>query len=89
MKVSPWARKAAEVIRAALAEGQAAGLSGRALERYVSEQYPFGERAMHPYKVWLSVFRRLVKPAPVKPMSHKWPGLTDAQKEYFGPGDEC
>lgn len=47
MSASYWRTKSRSVITAALKEGQAAGLEGKALEKHVSAAYPFGERAMH------------------------------------------
>lgn len=56
-----WRTKSRSVILAALKDGRAAGLEGKALEKHVSAAYPFGERAMFPYKVWLNEFALLVR----------------------------
>jgi hypothetical protein len=59
-----WRTVARKHVDLALAEGRAGGLEGKALEKFVRDHYPFGERAMHPYKVWLSEVR---KSFPAKP----------------------
>lgn len=61
MSTSGWRAKSRRVILAALKEGREKGLEGKALEKHVSDAYPFGERAMHPYKVWLNEFALLVR----------------------------
>lgn len=48
-----WRSKAAEVIAETLADCRAKGLDEKATAKALSDAYPFGERAMHPYKVWL------------------------------------
>ena len=58
-----WEQRASEVCEQAVHSGRAQGLSDDALRRYVSSQYPFGPRAMHPYKVWLAVVRKALGPA--------------------------
>lgn len=92
MKESRWRTESRRVITEALASGRAIGLEGKALEKHVSNAYPFGERAMTPYKIWRHVFAQLVRGVN-KPMeSHKkkgpktlgeWP-MTEEQKEFFG-----
>lgn len=59
-----WREEAAPIVRRAILDGQAQGLSGSELRRFVSERYPFGERAMHPYKIWLSEVARQLGPSP-------------------------
>lgn len=70
--MSPWRQKSRAVILAALKDADAQGLEGKARERFVSDRYPFGERAMHPYKIWLSEFRLLVKEK-ARPEKVEWP----------------
>lgn len=53
---SPWRMYARQVIRRVREENP--GLEDKALRRKVSEAYPFGERAMHPYKIWLDEVAR-------------------------------
>jgi hypothetical protein len=65
---SYWRQKSRAVIEAALAEGRAKGLEGKALERHVSDAYPFGERLNWPYQIWLNEFALLVR-GRLKPMS--------------------
>lgn len=91
---SHWRVKSRRVIVAALAEGRARGLEGRALEKHVSDAYPFGERAMLPYKIWLNEFALLVR-GERKPMGRpkaggpklagEWP-MTERQRDLFGEG---
>jgi hypothetical protein len=38
----------------------------KALKLALREAYPYGERSMHPYKVWLSEIRRQLSPPPPK-----------------------
>lgn len=66
--MSYWRTKAHAVITASLKEGREKGLEGKDLERHVSEAYPWGERANHPYKIWCNVFALLVR-GDKKPMS--------------------
>ena len=40
------------MIRKVIADNH--GVSDKVLKKKISEAYPFGERAMHPYKIWLS-----------------------------------
>lgn len=61
MSASYWRTKSRNVILAAIKDGRDQGLEGKALEKHVSAAYPFGERAMHPYKIWLNEFALLVK----------------------------
>lgn len=88
--MSYWRTKSRSVITAALKDGRDKGLEGKALEKHVSEAYPFGERAMHPYKIWLNEFSLLVR-GDKKPMTSgkakkgpkllgEWPG----QGSLFG-----
>ena len=38
----------------------------KALRRALRESYPFGVRAYHPYKIWLSEIKRQLFPSPPK-----------------------
>lgn len=95
MKTRSWRLHARKVILSALESGRLAGLEGKALEKHVSDAYPFGERSMHPYKIWLNEFSLLVK-GQRKPMSPSrakkgpkllgsWPGW-DGEKAWDGIG---
>jgi hypothetical protein len=56
-----WRQSANRAIWAAVEAGKAQGLEGSALEKYVrANGYPFGERAMHPYKIWCSEVNRVL-----------------------------
>lgn len=90
--MSPWRRESMKVIAAALASGRAAGLEGKALEKHVSDAYPFHQRAMHPYKIWLHEFARQVRGSkkPFEARAKKGPKLVGewpGQGKLFG-GDE-
>lgn len=61
---SSWREYARPIIQAVLRE--TAGQSEREIRKALIEAYPFGERAMHPYKMWLkeiAVQRGRIKPA--------------------------
>lgn len=64
---SRWRAHASAVIRRVLAE-LPPDTSLEAKKKAISAAYPFGERAMHPYKIWLSEVRKQLgaKPSPFK-----------------------
>ena len=68
-----WSRRAQIAVSSALDEGRGLGLEGKALEKFVSDAYPFGSRECYPYKIWLAWFARLVKGkrGPLEPRRHK------------------
>jgi hypothetical protein len=85
--MSHWRTKSRKVILAALEEADAAGLEGKAREKFVSDRYPFGERAMHPYQIWLNEFSLLVRGVR-KPMTKsKAKGGPKLLGEWPGQGD--
>jgi hypothetical protein len=51
-----WRDLAKPIIREVLAETQ--GLSEKEIKAAIRDAYPFGERAYHPYKIWLDEVRR-------------------------------
>jgi hypothetical protein len=53
-----WREAAKATIQRAREEAQAQGLDAEATKRYVNARYPFGERAYHPYKIWLDEMER-------------------------------
>lgn len=55
--ISRWRTLSAEVIRGVL-EAAPPGATRAECQRLLTPAYPFGERSMHPYKVWLSECRR-------------------------------
>jgi hypothetical protein len=62
-----WRAAANRAITAALDEGKAKGLEGAELEKHVrANGYPFGERAMHPYKIWCSEVNKVLQKRGVK-----------------------
>ena len=50
-----WRKRSAAVLNAL--RPQLEGLDHEEQRKAISAAYPFGERAMHPYKVWLSECR--------------------------------
>jgi hypothetical protein len=71
MSESRWRRYAAPIIARVLKETE--GQEERVIRRALRAAYPFGERAMHPYKVWLDEIkkqrRRLRTPAECPPVA--------------------
>jgi len=57
---STWYSHAAAAIRRAMAEAAALHLDPAETKRLVDAAYPFGERAYHPYKMWLRARRDLL-----------------------------
>jgi hypothetical protein len=53
---SKWRMKARNVILRVLRDTQ--GQSEANVKKAISAAYPFGERAMHPYKIWLDEVKR-------------------------------
>lgn len=49
---SIWREHAKPIIARVLRE--TAGQDEKVIRKALTEAYPFGERAMHPYKIWLS-----------------------------------
>ncbi len=92
MSESRWRTASRQFITEALAKGRALGLEGKALEKHVSAAYPFGERAMLPYKIWLHVFAQLVRDSKKAfevrknksgpKLAGQWP-MTEEQKKLF------
>jgi len=53
---SRWREVANQVIAEIAAENR--DLPDKELRTKISEAYPFGERAMHPYKIWLDAVKK-------------------------------
>jgi hypothetical protein len=70
-----WRQQARIHIFNAIAEAKQNGLEGDAIENHVRAAYPFGERAMHPYKIWLSEMRRQ--------FPKKGPSAADVAPDYW------
>jgi uncharacterized protein (TIGR02996 family) len=67
--VSPWRVISRRVIDATLA-ALPPDADDKAKRKALRDHYPFGERAMLPYKVWLSEVRKVLGPTcPAKPAS--------------------
>ncbi len=58
-----WRDAAKSAIQKALQEAEAQGLDAEATEKHVRAAYPFGPRAYHPYKAWLSELKATFSPA--------------------------
>lgn len=59
-----WRSRAAQVIAKVIQE---VGTDDpTALKKAISAAYPFGERAMHPYKIWLSEVKAQLNPTPAR-----------------------
>ena len=61
---SRWRDRARPIIARVIADNP--GLPVEELRKLISAEYPFGERAMHPYKIWLDEVRTQLglKPKP-------------------------
>ena len=68
-----WRNSARRVIVEALKTGTALGLTGKELDKHISAAYPFGQRAMHPYKIWLSEIKNQVPGKKKKAEKVEWP----------------
>ena len=68
--MASWRSIARKAIDDARRDGIDLGLNGSALEKHVRVNgYPFGERAMHPYKIWCSEMNRVFpKPKNITPI---------------------
>lgn len=85
--MSRWRTHAEKVIRKALAEAKVLGLDERKTLALVDSRYPFGERAYHPYQMWLKVRRELVpslKAAQAAKQRAKTAAIKDAWVERPG-----
>lgn len=51
-----WREIAAPIIRKTLEENK--GKSEKEIKAAIRDAYPFGQRAMHPYKIWCDEVRR-------------------------------
>jgi hypothetical protein len=56
MKYPTWRERAAPIIALVLRETE--GQEEKAIRRALRDAYPFGQRAMHPYKAWCDEVRR-------------------------------
>ena len=57
---SSWRSFCAPIIAKVLEETK--GQSEKEIRAALSEKYPFGQRAMHPYKIWLDEIDRQLHP---------------------------
>ena len=78
---SPWRKKASEVIAGVIAD---MGVGDKkALRKALREAYPFGERARHPYKIWLDEVKRQLGEKPPLYASKKKQQPMLGQRELF------
>lgn len=56
MSKSTWRAYATPIIRQVIADNK--GLPEKELRRLISKAYPFGQRSMHPYKIWCDEVNR-------------------------------
>lgn len=85
--MSRWRDHAERVITKALAEAEAQALDDQAALALVDSRYPFGERAYHPYQMWLKVRRELVpslKAKQAEKVKAKTAKVKDAWTSQFG-----
>jgi hypothetical protein len=70
-----WRDLARPIIREVLAETQ--GLSEKEIKAAIKDAYPFGERAYHPYKIWLDEVKkqRGIKKTPTQAKNDNHPKL--------------
>lgn len=62
MTTKTWRDIARATIQQALIEAESQGLDQDATHKHVNAAYPFGARAYHPYKIWLSEMKRTFAP---------------------------
>lgn len=77
-----WRDIARAHIERALEEAREQGLDDAATLKHVDAAYPFGERAYHPYKMWLSERRRLVTKKPTRVARPEFGGAITDEREY-------
>ena len=70
--MTAWRKLARNVIRQALAEPEAEGLTGKELRDYVNKKYPFGAREYYPYKIWLEEMKKLENPSTPANVKNFW-----------------
>jgi hypothetical protein len=51
-----WRESCSPLIRQVLKDNE--GKSEKEIRKALKEAYPFGQRAMHPYKIWLDEIKR-------------------------------
>lgn len=78
-----WRPIAARAIQEALKEAREQGLDEQQTEKHIDAAYPFGERAYHPYKIWLSEKRRWLGRVEPKKIKAKKQAIADGQMELF------
>lgn len=56
-----WRDQSRPLVDMAITEGRRRGLKDRELATFVREAFPWGQRAMYPYRIWLSEVRVQLK----------------------------
>ena len=69
--MATWRDAAKAVIQQALEEAKSQCLSPEEMKKYVSSKYPFGARAYHPYKIWLSEMKAAFDPKHAEPSTQQ------------------
>jgi hypothetical protein len=84
--VTQWRAISARIVYDVLERTK--GQTPAEIRKALKEAYPFGERAMHPYKVWLDEIRRQTKgklstrkPKDIVPFWERGKGETDERTE--------
>lgn len=70
--MSSWYQRSMQVIRRTLATLPPT-MTAEEKRKRVSDAYPFGERAMHPYKMWCKAVRSVLGRKPTKAMALEQP----------------
>lgn len=83
-----WRDRARPVVSEAIRTGREKGLEGKDLKGWVHGAYPFGERAMHPYKVWCDEVKKQLgeRRASDEDLSNYWHKLAYGGSESCTPG---
>ncbi len=75
MAASYWRDKSRRIIAERIVEAEKQGMDLAGMKKHISSAYPFGERAMHPYKIWCSEVKLQTKRFAPKPKTEivEWP----------------
>lgn len=66
-----WRDQARPIIASAIEEGRRRGLEGRNLRRFVNDQWTWGPRAYHPWRIWSRELTAQLAGKPGKPRNHR------------------
>lgn len=79
-----WRDSARPIIAKALADTQ--GQPEAEIKKALFDAYPFGQRAMHPYKIWLNEIKR--QRSPVMGKTRKQTPVDERQLQMFKEGND-